>query len=256
MKVHFTRLIFLCCTTIFYFPLMSQEHVLLSIKNENDPLHVENLKSTIGPDIKHVSIENESDTDTEIVYDFVPVTGMELAFSMNTFTQHPFQPTIGYGVVFGYWFALTEKRHYAGVDFSYEQYRYIYTHPSTGAETVNTHNLYTIPAYYGFNVTTWPAKLSVEVGANVNILKNSQGIINAPNNENAVLRLSNENYFINNIGTNFTARLKFEYMVFTEVNAFVRAGTIVNHKNWYIKDSFEIKPILFTFDIGMSKTFE
>ncbi len=190
-----------------------------------------------------ISLQMQESPEMEIVYDLIPVTGIEFSSSMNAMTQHPFERKIGYGFQLGYWLALTEKRHYVGVDVSYHRYRFNFTYPNNGLVVSNYHDIYTLPLYYGFNITTFPTKLSVEVGANFLIHKDSEGVLD-------------ENYFLNEVGTSFISRLKFEYILLTGMDVFARVGTVVYHKNWHIHDEPVIKPIFFTFDLGVSKTFD
>ena len=185
---------------------------------------------------------------------------VEFSFNSNILRKHPHTPQIGTGYTLGYWAYIT-KEQYAGFEYNFQEVRYQFVYPPEfGGPNVqkvsnNKHRLYNIPIFYGYQFQKLRTQLSIETGVNLTILRISEGDINSVTNSSAIFKIENENYFRQEVGASFLLRAKVDYALGLNYGLFARVGTNMSVTNWYKNDSYQIKPILLSFDLGIRRSF-
>lgn len=220
---------------------------------------LDSLKAACSCDCKH-----RRKCHCKIPKDTLPpviaVKAIELAYNTNMMLEHPHSSMIGHGVKFGYVNKL-KGPHYYGFNFVYQEYRYKYSYPigivnlNNKEPIVNYHNLFSVPIFYGYQLRKKKIGVSIESGINIALIKFSKGEIGSPANSNVVLRISEENYFRNNIGGSWMARAKVSYPIYKNLECFTTVGAQLFFRNWYIDDSYIIKPILANVNLGVRRVF-
>lgn len=212
---------------------------------------------------------------------------IELAVNFNSLIYHPHNPLIGTGVNLGYT-VDAGKSSYFGFEFAYQRLRYRFDYSgfsttetfgvteilldtlnneevivwseitesnSREIRNYNTHDIYSIPVYYGYRFKQSDLQFSVEAGVNISLIKFSNGIVNSPSNSNAIIELENSNLFIKNIGASLLLRAKLVYPIGNDIYVFSRLGSNIMLKNWYTNNNHSLKPQIINWDLGVRKSF-
>jgi len=212
---------------------------------------------------------------------------IELAVNFNSLTYHPHNPLIGTGVNLGYT-VDAGKSSYFGFEFAFQRLRYRFDYSgfsttetfgvtevlldtlnneevivwseitesnSREIRNYNTHDIYSIPVYYGYRFKQSDLQFSVEAGVNISLIKFSSGIVNSPSNSNAIIELENSNLYAKNIGTSVLLRAKLVYPVGNNIDIFSRLGSNIMLKNWYTNNNNTLKPQIINWDLGVRKSF-
>jgi hypothetical protein len=214
---------------------------------------------SIAPLRSNEIIDFEDNTLVKIITPLKESTqSVEFTFNMNSLTKHPHTPLIGRGFSIGYW-GYVGISQYMGFEFSFQQFKYRFEYPD---ETIipidkqvpfNTHKIYNIPIYYGYQIGGSRALYSLETGLNITLIKFSAGELSTISNSASILKLADENYFKKDMSFSFLFRGRVDYSFVQNYGVFARLGTNISLSNWYKDDSYQIKPIMINVDLGIRK---
>lgn len=185
---------------------------------------------------------------------------LELSANINTLTKHPHASKTGIGMRLGYNVHIKNSQ-YLGFEFTVQRYKYRFTYPPEisipGNENAsnNTHTIYSLPIYYGYQFFQKRIGFSLETGIDLAFVAFSTGEISAINNATSIVTIADENYFRRNIGASWIIRGKVDFPLGRNFSLISRLGTQITFKNWYINDAQDINPMLFHFDLGVRKMF-
>ena len=174
---------------------------------------------------------------------------LEIAYNTNYLTKHPHEARIGNGLSLGYSIRL-KGNHYLGFEYKYQRLRYDFISPIYEIDSENVHQMYNLPLFYSYKKSIASTAFSMEVGANINIFRQSTGKISAIGNELAIIDIQEENYFRNPVGTSLIGRVKVEQYLMNSIGVFARLGVDWTPNNWYKNDNYTISPVIYNLDFG------
>ena len=252
---------------------IKQEDVALSLARNQETSFLQNLRienvDKIDPLNSFIITKQQVDTlddnlEIEIILldsirNIKGVKTTEVAGGINTLLRHPGNSLIGYEMDFGYRIYV-DTSHYIGLGLNVQRLRFSTTHPTgfgpnAGEISLNHHEAYSVPFYYGYTFERRRLMTSIEGGFHFNFLRFSEGKISTIANAESFIEISDEEYFNRKFGLSAFVRARVEYLFSPDLTVFARTGYRVGLQNWYKDQSHTIKPFVINADLGISRRF-